>query len=168
MEAHAHQLLATATAHGFVLMIVDALELLAELADPAPAAVIFGATTAHRARIGYVARTVPDPVTLDATVSRLRNDQVDAFTRGTSLALDEAVELVQRSRGKRGRPVARMASLTPTEARVVELVADGLSNEAIAGQLLMSRATVKTHLTHIYAKTGTTNRTELAARWHSR
>jgi len=29
----------------------------------------------------------------------------------------------------------------------------------------MSTATVKTHLTHVYAKTATANRTQLAARW---
>jgi DNA-binding CsgD family transcriptional regulator len=54
--------------------------------------------------------------------------------------------------------------LTPTEQRVAALVTTGSTNDEIARELLMGVATVKTHLTHIYAKTGAANRTELAAR----
>jgi len=46
---------------------------------------------------------------------------------------------------------------------VIDLVADGLTNPEIAERLLMARGTVKTHLEHVYAKTGLRNRTELAA-----
>jgi DNA-binding NarL/FixJ family response regulator len=38
----------------------------------------------------------------------------------------------------------------------------GLTNPQIAERLLMSRDTVKTHLSHIYTKLGVANRTELA------
>ena len=75
----------------------------------------------------------------------------------------DAVELAQRSRGERARPTTGWTSLTPTEQRVAEIVAEGNSNDEVARRLLMSVATVKTHLTHIYAKTGVTGRTELAA-----
>jgi DNA-binding NarL/FixJ family response regulator len=43
------------------------------------------------------------------------------------------------------------------------MVAKGLANAQIASALLMSPATVKTHLTRIFGKLGITNRTELAA-----
>ena len=43
------------------------------------------------------------------------------------------------------------------------LVAQGLSNPEIAERLLMGRATVKTHLEHIFAKLGVSSRAELAA-----
>ncbi len=66
-------------------------------------------------------------------------------------------------RGERQRPTTGWDSLTPTERRVIELVATGRSNPAIAEALLMSRATVKTHLVHVYAKLGVSSRTELAA-----
>jgi DNA-binding CsgD family transcriptional regulator len=66
-------------------------------------------------------------------------------------------------RGERTRPPSGWESLTPTEVRVVEQVAAGLTNPQIAEALLMSRSTVKTHLVHVYAKLGIGNRAELAA-----
>jgi DNA-binding NarL/FixJ family response regulator len=45
---------------------------------------------------------------------------------------------------------------------VVRLVGEGLTNPEIGSRLFMSRATVKTHLSHVYAKLGIANRTELA------
>ena len=86
-----------------------------------------------------------------------------AAADGAELTLDEAVAHARRTRGRRGRPSAGWASLTPTEREVVRLVADGLTNPQIGARLFMSRGTVKTHLSHIFAKLGTTNRTELAA-----
>jgi len=59
-------------------------------------------------------------------------------------------------------------SLTPTEQRVLDAAAAGHSNDEIASRLLMSAATVKTHLTHIYAKTGTTSRRQLVASYTQR
>jgi DNA-binding NarL/FixJ family response regulator len=41
-------------------------------------------------------------------------------------------------------------------------VVDGLNNPEIGSRLFMSRGTVKTHLSHVYAKLGVANRTELA------
>jgi DNA-binding CsgD family transcriptional regulator len=52
--------------------------------------------------------------------------------------------------------------LTLREAEVAALVADGASNAAIADSLGMSEATVKTHLTRVYAKLGVRSRTQLA------
>ena len=77
--------------------------------------------------------------------------------------LRDAIDYTRRARGRRGRPASGWASLTPTEQSVVRLAADGLSNPDIGSRLFMSRGTVKTHLSHVYAKLGVTNRTELAA-----
>ena len=49
------------------------------------------------------------------------------------------------------RPMA-VARLSTRELEVLELVSQGLTNEAIAGQLCLSVRTVERHLTNIYAK----------------
>jgi predicted ATPase/DNA-binding CsgD family transcriptional regulator len=79
------------------------------------------------------------------------------------LSLDEAVAYARRARGARSRPPGGWASLTPTELDVVRLAIEGLNNPEIGRRLFMSRSTVKTHLSHVYAKLGVANRTELAA-----
>jgi DNA-binding CsgD family transcriptional regulator len=66
-------------------------------------------------------------------------------------------------RGPRGRPSSGWASLTATEAKVADLVADGLSNPEIAERLFISRHTVHTHVSHVLAKLGFASRVELAA-----
>jgi DNA-binding NarL/FixJ family response regulator len=50
--------------------------------------------------------------------------------------------------------------LTPREAEVLELIAAGLSNSEIAAALVLSSATVKTHVNHIFAKTGARDRAQ--------
>ncbi len=79
-----------------------------------------------------------------------------------ALSLQEAAALALRSRGDRQRPSTGWGSLTPTERQVTTLAADGLSNVEIAGRLIMSANTVKTHLSHIFTKLGLRNRAELA------
>jgi DNA-binding CsgD family transcriptional regulator len=79
-----------------------------------------------------------------------------------TLTLPEAVAYARRTRGKRNRPSSGWAGLTPAEQSVVRLAVEGLTNPDIGARLFMSRSTVKTHLSHIYAKLGVTNRTELA------
>jgi len=61
-----------------------------------------------------------------------------------------------------GHQALLMASLTPREAEVAQLVGGGATNAEIARALYMSLATVKTHLGQIYAKLGVRNRTQLA------
>ena len=52
------------------------------------------------------------------------------------------------------------SALTPRETEILQLIARGLSNRAAAETLGLSRATVRTHLEHIYAKLDVSNRTE--------
>jgi len=54
-------------------------------------------------------------------------------------------------------------SLTRRELEVLSLVALGRSNDAIARELFLSRATVKSHLAHTYDKLGVQSRTEAKA-----
>ena len=89
-------------------------------------------------------------------------------TEGAGLGLDEAVAWARRGRGARRRPAVGWDGLTPTEGRVVELVAAGLSNREVAAKLFVSVATVKTHLIHVYGKLDLRSRAELAAAATSR
>jgi predicted ATPase/DNA-binding CsgD family transcriptional regulator len=150
-----HQALALRAKHRLRLSCIDSLEALAVLADRAGASIeaarLLGACDTARDRLGYPRREpVPDI------------DQ-DARATGRAMNLDEAISYARRSRGSRARPSTGWASLTPAERSVVELAAGGLSNPEIGQRLFMSRATVKTHLSHIYAKLGIANRTQLAA-----
>jgi DNA-binding NarL/FixJ family response regulator len=52
------------------------------------------------------------------------------------------------------------ANLTSREGDVLRLIAAGLSNGQIARRLVISEATVKTHVNHIFAKTGARDRAQ--------
>jgi DNA-binding NarL/FixJ family response regulator len=60
--------------------------------------------------------------------------------------------------GNREEPPTR--PLTEREIEILRLIAKGLSNNEAAGVLTLSRATVRTHLEHIYQKLEVTNRVE--------
>jgi len=84
--------------------------------------------------------------------------------RGAAAALEDEGTVAA------GRPVPAVTAaddafeLSARELEVARLVADGLSNPAIAAALFVSVATVKTHVSHILAKLGLDSRTQLA-RW---
>jgi len=62
------------------------------------------------------------------------------------------------------------SALTPRELQIAELIARGLSNRAIAAELVISPATAARHVANIFAKLGVTSRAQVAA-WtaeHSR
>jgi DNA-binding NarL/FixJ family response regulator len=61
-----------------------------------------------------------------------------------------------------------LGSLTKREREILELVAEGHSNSAIAGQLWVTEQTVKFHLSNIYRKLGATNRTQASQWFHRR
>ena len=70
------------------------------------------------------------------------------------------------SRGSRLRPATGWDSLTATERAVSLLVAEGLTNGAVARRLYISPHTVNTHLRHAFAKLDVSNRVALGAVVH--
>jgi len=81
--------------------------------------------------------------------------------------LDPAVQrrllsAAARARDAQGAPDVPPGEgeLTPREAEVLRLIADGRSNREIARALFVSEATVKTHVNRIFAKTGSRDRAQ--------
>jgi DNA-binding CsgD family transcriptional regulator len=60
------------------------------------------------------------------------------------------------------RPAFGWGSLTDTERRIADLVAEGLSNRQVASQVFLSSHTVAFHLRHVFWKLGVSSRVQLA------
>lgn len=92
---------------------------------------------------------------------------LDAAKRGES-AIDPAVQhhlvkAIARTAPLRWSPPDQNQlpdGLTPREAVVLGLIAEGLTNAEIAERLTVTETTVKSHINHLYAKTGTRDRAQ--------
>ena len=83
---------------------------------------------------------------------------------GSSARFD-AADASARSRARRAAAVPGIVEpLTSRELEVLEMLAAGRSNQAIAGQLVVTLDTVKKHVSHVLGKLGAANRTEAVAR----
>jgi DNA-binding CsgD family transcriptional regulator len=81
-----------------------------------------------------------------------------------------AARWAERAHTELGRIGGRAPSpldLTPTEARIAELVAEGQTNREVAAAVFLSEKTVETNLTRIFRKMGVSSRRELARRIRS-
>lgn len=88
----------------------------------------------------------------DSPAEQLR-EAVRQTAQGRSvLAPSVTQQLVQRA----ARPAQ---SLSAREIEILQGLATGASNRELAAQLVISEATVKTHLLHVYDKLGVDNRT---------
>jgi DNA-binding NarL/FixJ family response regulator len=103
-------------------------------------------------------------LTKDAGADEIR-DALERVTSGQA-AIDPAVQhhLLTAIASGPANPASRTPQfpdgLTPREAEVLALIAEGLSNAEIAGQLVVSETTVKSHINHLFAKTGVRDRAQ--------
>ena len=98
--------------------------------------------------VGYLLKDAPPQELLAAVRSTAEGD--------SALSPIVADRLMTRVRTPR-------TSLTPRELEVLQLVAAGASNRQIGQELMLSEATVKSHLVHIYDKLGVRSRTSAVA-----
>ncbi len=105
-------------------------------------------------------------LTKDAGRDHIRR-ALEAAAAGQAI-LDPAVQarLVQVAHLGDETPAAIPDGLTDREVDVLRLIAAGNSNGEIAAQLFVSEATVKTHINHIFAKTGSRDRAQAVTYAH--
>jgi DNA-binding NarL/FixJ family response regulator len=97
-------------------------------------------------------------LTKDAGAEQIRA-AVEAVARGEA-ALDPAVQHHVLAALSEPASPELPDGLTPREAEVLALIAEGLTNAEIAERLVVSAATVKTHVNHIFAKAGVRDRAQ--------
>ena len=147
---------------------VDGIEAIRRLAESGSRARAIALTTyADDASVlGALRAGARGYLTKDAGAEEIRA-AVEAVARGEA-ALDPAIQrhVVAALAGEAAAAPASATSrelpdgLTPREAEVLELIAAGLSNAEIADRLVVSAATVKSHVNHLFAKAGVRDRAQ--------
>jgi DNA-binding NarL/FixJ family response regulator len=104
-------------------------------------------------------------LTKDTGAEEIRR-ALDQVTRGQA-AIDPTVQhhlidaISAGPSAHDSRPVPKLPDgLTPREAEVLALIAEGLSNSEIAERLSVNETTVKSHVNHLFAKTGVRDRAQ--------
>jgi two-component system, NarL family, response regulator DevR len=88
---------------------------------------------------------------------------VRAVAAGQSLLdPDLSARVMARMQAKANR-ADPLASLTPQERRILELIGDGLTNRQIGEQMFLAEKTVKNYVSALFAKLGMERRTQAAA-----
>jgi DNA-binding CsgD family transcriptional regulator/tetratricopeptide (TPR) repeat protein/KaiC/GvpD/RAD55 family RecA-like ATPase len=132
----------------------------------------------HLAEVAHASAAAAPWPWLSALLATWRGELLgDSDSAMSAAALCEEIEaasgVVRAERVLRRLGVQRPGSAGPRgplserELEVAQLIAEGLSNPAIAARLYLSRPTVASHVTHILTKLGFSSRSQIAA-WISR
>lgn len=108
---------------------------------------------------GFLLKDAPPEELLESIRTVHRGDAVIAPST-TRRLLDHVAPMLRRSNTPDSEQVSAVASLTPREREVFELIANGRSNPEIAAGLFLSEATVKTHVGHILSKLNARDRVQ--------
>jgi len=160
--------LAVARAADVVLMDLrmprmDGIEATRRLAEARPAARVIALTTyADEPTVLSALRAgARGYLTKDAGADEISR-AIAAVARGEA-ALDSAVQHHVIGAVAHAEAAALPDGLTPREAEVLALIAEGLSNQEIADRLVVSPATVKSHVNRVFAKAGVRDRAQAVA-----
>jgi DNA-binding NarL/FixJ family response regulator len=104
---------------------------------------------------GYLLKDMPPAELVEAVLEAGRGEP--------RIAPRMAGRLLAEMRAARGRPPEPLEDLSAREREVLALLAEGLRNREIAERLVVSEATVKTHVRHVLEKLRLRNRAEAAA-----
>ncbi|MCX5232119.1 AAA family ATPase [Streptomyces sp. NBC_00233] len=146
-------------------------QVLARRGESASAARAFTDAARESARSGAVLREAHS-LLLAAPQTHAAGDGTRAaaqWRRGRRLAVEGGarmlVDLADRTRPAppEGAAGGRLAVLTPREREIAVLVAEGLTNQAVADRLCLSPRTVESHVARAYRKTGVESRAALAS-----
>ena len=97
---------------------------------------------------GYLSKVLTGPVVVEA-LERIMHGETVIMTGESEASVDDAGDWPGRSEG-----------LTPREAEVVALIAQGLSNTEIAERAFVSPNTIKSYIRSAYRKMGVESRTQ--------
>ena len=170
-DSLAHEALAVRFEIGALAWLPQSLDRLAQVAAGLESYVeagrLLGAADRARSDLG-LARWAPDAAAFE-DLARVVEARVGeeassaAWAEGRSMTLSQAIGWARRARGARKRPSLGWESLTPTERQIVDLAAQGMTNQQIAEKMFISAGTAKVHLGHIFQKLDVHSRSALAA-----
>jgi len=148
---------------------VDGIEAIRRLRECQPDVKVIALTTFadDESVLGALRAGARGYLTKDASGEDIRN-AIGTVAAGDA-ALDPAVQhhvvaaLAQPTgadpRAARSGAAELPDELTPREAEVLSLIAEGLTNAEIAERLVVSQTTIKSHINHLFAKAGLRDRT---------
>lgn len=105
---------------------------------------------------GYVVKNSDMEELLLAIQSVFRGNTYFSTSVSDEISVNEVMMQAKQTEGRAGYDL-----LTPREREVLQLIAEGLSNQAIADELVISVKTVEAHRAHIMTKLHAKNRTDL-------